>query len=323
MSRFSSLKLDSPIFLAPMAGVNALSERIFARQNGAGLVYTQMFHPNYLKEREKDLPQYFHPKEEKTAAQIVTNDAQDLKEGIEILESASDTIQVFDLNMGCSDGDVLGNKMGCYLMKHPERAESLFSAMTDATNKPVTVKIRSGWDSQSLNYNEIGKLAQNYGIDAIALHARTRKQKYTGVAKWDHIRALKEKLSIPVIGNGDIKSPELGVSMFKKTGCDYAMVGRHAKGNPAIFSQINSLLRTGSYKPTTELEKCAMLKTFMSLYHSYEPVPKVSQLRHHMVWLVSGMKQAKRYKQELTACRSFESLEERFQSIQNEVNRDD
>ena len=303
---------SSKVFLAPMAAVNCPAFRLICKEYGAGLVYTQMIDADDLvAQQSKLLTNYvgFSKDEHPVAAQIVGSNPANMVKAAKILEKHADVI---DINLGCPDSNVLGKKAGAYLIKHPNMIERLIRPVIEATKLPVTAKIRSGWDEQSINAVEVSRILEEIGVKAIAVHARTRKQKYTGKADWDIIRQVKENVSIPIIGNGDILKPGAAKAMIEQTRCDYVMLGRGAIGNPFLFRRINYLLDHGKNmpEPTKEDIKKAFNK-FTELYLKQER-KKITELRQHAMWFTKGVKNAKQLKQKLMRVTDFKELNKIF-----------
>jgi len=304
--KIGNVKLDNPFILAPLHGVNCLAFRLLCKEYGAGLVYSSMIHINWLI-KEKRLPEAieFSKEEKPIAVQLIGNDPKTVKEAVEIVEPYADII---DFNFGCPDGDVLGWKMGAYLVKHPEKIPKLLGAAIGATNKPVTAKIRSGWDEKTINCVEVGKMIEDSGADAVALHARTRKQVYSGKADWQLIKKLKEKVEIPVIGNGDVSNGFLGKSMLDKTGCDFVMIGRGAMGYPFVFKECNECLDHGKeYRPTMK-ERHEAVKRLIYLYKNKQKRDNFSELKQHMMWSWKWLKGAKEFRVKLMNTKDEDGL---------------
>ena len=298
--KIGNLKLKNPFILAPLHGVNCLAFRLQCKEFGASLVYTPMIHVNWLI-KEKCIPDSIElSKDEKpVAVQLIGNDPVTMKQAVEIVEQHAPFIDMIDLNFGCPDGDVLGWKMGAYLVKHPEKISSLIQAATSATNKPVTAKIRSGWDESSINCIEVGKMIEDAGASAVALHARTRKQVYEGKANWSLIQQLKETVNIPVIGNGDVSNGKLGKSLLTRTGCDMVMIGRGAIGYPFIFKECNHYLKTGKeYRPTSKERHDAILQ-FIDYYKTKQQRYKFSELKQQVMWSFKWLKGSKSFRVDL------------------------
>jgi len=248
----------------------------------------------------------FVKEERPLAIQIIGRDPNIMAESLQYIEPYCDII---DLNFGCPDKDILGQKMGAYFSKHPEQMTKIVSKIVGSTNKPVTAKIRIGWDSQHLNQNKAAKILEDAGVAAIAVHGRTTKQRYSGKANWESIKQVKEKANIPIIGNGDIWSADDAKRMLDMTGCDMVMVGRGAMGNPYLFRRCVSLVMEEKALPdqTTE-QKGRTLLEFIKLYSKVQPVKRFTELRQHSLWFCTGAKGASTKRLMLSKAENEEEL---------------
>lgn len=247
--RIGNTILENNVILAPMAGVTDLPFRLLCREQGAGCVVTEMVSAKailYNNRNTKELMQ-IHPQERPAAIQLFGSDPDIMAQIAARIEDGP--YDFIDVNMGCPVPKVVNNGEGSALMKNPKQAEKVLSAMVKAVKKPVTVKFRKGFNDTSVNAVEFAKMAEGSGVAAVAVHGRTREQYYSGKADWDIIRQVKEAVKIPVIGNGDIFTPQDAGRMMEETGCDGIMVARGAKGNPWIFRRINHYLDTGEILP--------------------------------------------------------------------------
>lgn len=289
--QIGNIKLDNPVILAPMAGVTDLPFRLLAKEMGCGLVYSEMVSDKgLLYENCQTLHMLqIDDRERPMAMQIFGSDPESMaKAAIYVEKSGADII---DINMGCPTPKVTKNGSGCALMCQPDLAYRIMASVVKAVHVPVTVKIRKGWSEDSVNAVEIAKLAEKAGIAAIAVHGRTREQFYTGEADWNIIRQVKEKVMIPVIGNGDIRTPYDGEKMMDQTGCDAIMVGRGAQGNPWIFRQITHYLSSGDILPPPSVEErfSLLLRHLdMLVAHKGEYIG-VREMRCHGAWYTKGM----------------------------------
>lgn len=312
MPNIGKVRIENQLVLAPMAAVSCPAFRLLCRQHGAGLIYSSMIHCNSLvnrynsdKERCFETLIDFEEKEHPLAAQIVGSDPKYIGEAAKILSGYADII---DINFGCPDKDILANKAGAFLVKHPEQMDKILNSILDNTNLPVTAKIRTGWDEKSINALEVSKKLEDFGLSAVAIHGRTRKQGYSGKADWDIIKQVKEKISIPVIGNGDIFRPGSAKAMLEQTDCDFVMIGRASIGNPFIFSRTLYLLKHGTNCPEPSRED--VKKSFFDFVKLYEnqKKQKLSELRDHAMWFVKGLEKARSMKQKIMKAKDKEIL---------------
>ncbi|HYD03624.1 MAG TPA: tRNA dihydrouridine synthase DusB [Alphaproteobacteria bacterium] len=263
----------SKVFLAPMAGISDSAFRTLCHENGAGLTVTELTsvhaitHPGRSKHLINEfgkLSDYDHPR----GIQLFGNDVDVICEAAKIVEPYFDII---DFNMGCPAPHITQQMAGAALLDKPDHVEKMFSKLVGAVNKPVTLKVRAGIGNDNCYlYKPIAKIAENCGVSMIALHARTLKQGYSGHSNWALIKELKDHVNIPVVGNGDVKSPEDYDRMLKETGCDYVMIGRAAMGNPLIFRQIDNFVRTGEYKPVAQKEQIEQFFKYIDNAQKYE-----------------------------------------------------
>ncbi len=243
--KIGNITLENNVILAPMAGVTDLPFRLLCRRMGAGLVCMEMISAKAIFYHNKNTEELLqiHPEEVPVSLQLFGSDARILADMAKRIEERP--FSILDFNMGCPVPKVVNNGEGSALMKDPKLAAEILSALVKAVDKPVTVKIRKGFDEAHCNAVEIAKIAEACGVAAIAVHGRTREQYYSGRADWDIIRQVKEAVGIPVIGNGDVDSPEAARAMLEQTQCDGVMIGRAAQGNPWIFREIVSSLGSG------------------------------------------------------------------------------
>ncbi len=236
--KIGDVQLDNPLILAPMAGVTDLPFRLLCREMGAALVCMEMVSAKaiYYKNKNTEALMEIDPKERPVSLQLFGSDPDIIGEMAKKIEERP--FDILDFNMGCPVPKVVNNHEGSALMKEPALVRQILTAMTKAVKKPVTVKIRKGFDDDHVNAVEIAKIAEDCGVAAIAVHGRTREQYYSGKADWDIIRQVKEAVSIPVIGNGDVTDAKSALALIDETGCDGIMIGRGAKGNPFIFRRI-------------------------------------------------------------------------------------
>ena len=320
LMKLRSLNLANPVFLAPMAGITDLPYRIIMKRFGAALVYSEMVSAKgliYAGSRTRELLRS-SPEESPLAIQLFGSEPDNLAEAAKLIQGDGELI---DINLGCPVNKVVKSGAGSALMKDPQRVKSIVRAVRAATDLPLTIKIRSGWDQQSVNFLEIGRIAEGEGIDAITLHPRTRNQGFSGHAEWDHIRQLKDALTIPVIGSGDIFEAQDAVRMVKTTGCDAVMIGRGSYGNPWLIKDVICLLDDKApLCPASSQERKRVALQHLSLQVELAGEKKaLYEMRKHLCWYVRGLKGAASFRsainQAATLSAQCELLDQFFSSL--------
>lgn len=279
------------LMMAPMAGVTDLSFRMLCKEQGCGLLYTEMVSAKAILHKNRNTGELLavQAEERPIAVQLFGSDPEIMSEMAARIEDGP--YDIIDINMGCPVPKVVNNGEGSALMKEPKLVEAILTAMVRKLKKPVTVKIRKGFDDTQVNAVEIAKIAESCGVAAIAVHGRTREQFYAGKADWDIIRQVKAAVQIPVIGNGDIFLPEDAGRMLKETGCDGVMIARGAQGNPWIFRRTLHYLETGEVLPgPTVWEVCEMMLRHVRMQCELKgECLGMKEMRKHIAWYTAGL----------------------------------
>lgn len=308
--RFRDFELDNEVFLAPMAGVTDLPFRLICKEHGCGLLYTEMINAKALCFDDEKTKKMLNINDEEfpVAVQIFGSECEYMARAAEILNDYPN--EILDINMGCPAPKVVKNGDGSALMKNPELARKVLEAVVGKSKKPVSLKIRKGWDEDNINALEIAKIAEDCGISAITIHGRTREQYYSGKADWDIIKAVKEELKIPVIGNGDVASVEDAIKIRQHTKCDAIMIGREAQGNPWIFERINHYIKTGEIlpEPTKEEKIDVAIKHIELAVKEDGEYVAVREMRKHIGWYLKGMKHSAKFRDEINRMESVEEV---------------
>ncbi len=308
--RFRDFEVDNEVFLAPMAGVTDLPFRLICKEHGCGLLYTEMINAKALCFDDEKTKKMLNINDEEfpVAVQIFGSEAEYMARAAEILNDYPN--EILDINMGCPAPKVVKNGDGSALMKNPELARKVLEAVVGKSKKPVSLKIRKGWDEDNINALEIAKIAEDCGISAITIHGRTREQYYSGKADWDIIKAVKEELKIPVIGNGDVASVEDAIKIRQHTKCDAIMIGRGAQGNPWIFERINHYIKTGEIlpEPTKEEKIDVAIKHIELAVKEDGEYVAVREMRKHIGWYLKGMKHSAKFRDEINRMESVEEV---------------
>ena len=310
--RIGNTVLENNVILAPMAGVTDLPFRVLCREQGAGCVVTEMVSAKavlYNNRNTRELLQ-IDPDERPAAVQLFGSEPDIMAEIAARLEEGP--YDYIDVNMGCPVPKIVNNGEGSALMKNPGQAKKVLTAMVKAVKKPVTVKFRKGFNDLSVYAVEFAKMAESCGVAAVAVHGRTREQYYSGKADWDIIRQVKEAVRIPVIGNGDIFTPEDAGRMLKETGCDGIMVARGAKGNPWLFGRINHYLDTGEVLPGPSMAeiKAMILRHGRMLVRFKGEGVAMREMRGHMAWYTKGMPHSATLRNEINQVETLEGFVE-------------
>ncbi|MBO5329603.1 MAG: tRNA dihydrouridine synthase DusB [Anaerotignum sp.] len=289
--KIGNLELENNVFLAPMAGVTDLPFRILCKEMGCGLVYSEMVSAKGILYDNKNTTELLEidSKERPVAVQLFGSDPEILGAMAKKIEQYP--IDIIDVNMGCPAPKIVKNGEGSCLMKTPELVGRIVKSLVESQSKPVTIKFRKGFDDDHVNAVEIAKIAEANGASAVAVHGRTREQYYSGKADWDIIKQVKEAVNIPVIGNGDVFTPQDAKNLLEHTGCDAIMVGRGAQGNPWIFKRILHYLQTGELlpEPTAEERVEKALRHAQMLIDYKGEYIGVREMRKHMAWYMKGM----------------------------------
>lgn len=308
--RFGEIEIDHPVFLAPMAGVTDQAFRLLCKEQGADLMCTEMISAKALYYKNKNTKELLMhlPEEQPIGVQLFGNEPELMAEMAAQIEG---DFAFVDVNMGCPVPKVVNNGEGSALMRDPERVTAIVTAMAKKLKKPLTVKIRKGFDDTQVNAVEIAKRIADAGAAAVAVHGRTRAQYYSGSADWDIIRQVKEAVDIPVIGNGDIWCAGDAKRMMEETGCDGVMVARGAKGNPWIFSQIRDLLagREPQPKPQTEELREMILRHGRLLSEAKGERTAMREMRKHVAWYTAGAPHSSRLRAMSNTLSTYQDLE--------------
>ena len=306
MWKIGNVEIKNQIVLAPMAGISNTSYRKIIKEMGAGLIYAEMVSDNektfnLLKMDEKERP---------IAQQIFGSDKDSFVKAAQIIEQKMHP-DIIDINLGCPVPKVaIKAQAGSALLKNPQKIYEIVHSVKESVNVPVTVKIRSGWDENHINAVEVAKTCEKAGASAIAIHARTRSQGYSGKADWSIIKQVKEAVNIPVIGNGDVTSPILAKKMLDETGCDAVMIGRGVIGNPWLIRDCVEYLETGKLLPPVPYqEKLAMMKRHYNLLlQDKSEKQALLEIRSFIIWYLKGMPKSKEIKNKICTSKTTDEM---------------
>jgi nifR3 family TIM-barrel protein len=311
--QIGNVKLSNNVFLAPMAGVTDMGFRILCKRQNCGLTYTEMVSAKGLHYKSNNTAVLLEIAEDErpAAIQVFGSEPEIVAEAARYAESGGAAI--IDINMGCPTPKIVKNGDGSALMKRPELVREIVRGTVKAVKAPVTIKIRKGWDEESVNAVEIAVIAAQEGAAAITVHGRTREQFYSGIADWDIIRQVKRAIDIPVIGNGDITKPQDAERMLEETGCDAVMIGRGAQGNPWIFKRTAEYLLSGQLlpEPTYEQRVEAIIRHMEMVTKLKGEIIGVKEMRKHAVWYLKGMPGSTKVKTEIfkmTTCSQVKEI---------------
>ncbi len=310
--KIRDVEIPNRVVVAPMAGISNPAFRVICKQFGAGLIYTEMVSDKALYyDNEKTIGMTNVEKEEHPLAmQIFGYDIETMVYAAKLLDEKTNC-DIIDINMGCPVNKIVKSNAGSALMKDIDHAIKMTKAVVESVKKPVTVKMRIGWDLDHITCVELAKGLESVGVSAIAVHGRTRVQMYEGKADWSYIKAVKDAVSIPVIGNGDIRSPQDAKRMLEETGCDAVMIGRGVLGDPWLIKEVATYLETKEELPEVSVEE----KFTMARLHAKRLCDlkgeKVGmrEMRGHAAWYVKGLPKSHHLKDQLTKINTYEELE--------------
>ncbi len=310
--KIGNVLLENNLILAPMAGVTDLPFRLLCKEQGAGLICTEMVSAKaiYFKNKNTESLMEIDERERPVSLQLFGSEPDLMAEIARQIEPRN--FDILDINMGCPVPKVVNNGEGSALMKNPKLVHEIVSKVSKAIQKPVTVKIRKGFTEDSVNAVEIAKILEDAGAAAVAVHGRTREQYYSGQADWEIIRKVKEAVSIPVIGNGDVDSPLKAEALVKETGCDGIMIGRAVQGNPWLFSRILHYQQTGELLPGPGMEEIKeMILRHAKMQLEYKGnYTGMREMRKHVAWYTTGMPHSASVRRMVNEVESYEQLEE-------------
>ena len=310
--KIGNIELENPYVLAPMAGVTDLPFRLLCKEQGAGLLCMEMISAKALQYNNKNTKALLEidPRECPVSLQLFGAEPDIISEQAKRIEELP--FQILDINMGCPVPKVVRNGEGSALMNQPRLVYDIVYKTARAIQKPVTVKIRKGFNDESVNAVEIARIIEDAGGAAVAVHGRTREQYYSGEADWDIIRQVKEAVHIPVIGNGDVTSGKRAIAMMEQTGCDGVMIGRGAQGNPWIFRELLEYERTGQIpkRPSKEQIRKTMLRHARLQIALKGDYLGIREMRKHVAWYTKGLEGSARLRDDINKVESYEELEE-------------
>ena len=320
---FAGVELKNNVFLAPMAGVTDLAFRLICKEMDAGLLYTEMVSTKALfyGDKKTDMIMEIKEQEKPVALQIFGSDPRIMARVTDENLNNKDDFKFIDINMGCPAPKIVKNGDGSALMKQPSLVREIVREVVNASNKPVTVKIRKGWDDNNQNAVQIAKIIESAGASAITIHGRTREEYYSGLADWEMIKNVKKSVNIPVVGNGDIFEPEDALKMIEKTNCDAVMIGRGARGNPWIFKRTAHLLETGELlPPPTDIDKIDMSLRHLDLLFKLKPERMaIREMRKHIAWYIKGIKGSAEMRDKINRVDLRSELEETLFKYRDEL----
>lgn len=310
--KIGNVRIENPFVLAPMAGVTDMPFRALCKEQGAGLICMEMISAKAISFHNKNTIALMKidPCEHPVSMQLFGSEPELMAEVAKSIEDKD--FDILDINMGCPVPKVVNNGEGSALLKNPELIVQIIKSVSSAIQKPVTVKVRIGFENAPVDIVEIARRAEDAGAAAIAVHGRTRQQYYSGTADWDIIRQVKEAVSIPVIGNGDVDSPLKAEALLKQTGCDGVMIGRAVRGNPWIFREMNHYFQTGELlsRPSSEEIREMILRHARAQIALKGEFTGIREMRKHVAWYTAGMRHSAGLRRASNTIESYEALQE-------------